>query len=111
MVPPVAVPSAARVEAPAGSPPPTVRDVVPHVPANRSGRGPQSQLRDVEVIVPRGQAVAILRFADTLRDDMGNRGWIPVLAATTPNSDSFAFPSVPTIDRLPTVPNFDPERE
>ena len=85
--------------------------IAPSVPRSDRSEGKKKRrpAHEVEVIVPRDQAAAIQRFAETLRDS-GVRGRsIAALAVSDPAlaNPGYVFPSVPTIDQLPAAGSYD----
>jgi hypothetical protein len=75
--------------------------------ARRQAPASAAELPDVEVIVPRGQADALERFAEDLNDSVAKGRWVPVLAAGAPNSGFYVLPMAPTIERLPAAGSYD----
>ena len=112
--PPVAIatPSPAPIEQVGAQPPANAGTPAPRASTKTTAPGSETPLREVEVIVPRGQADALKRFTDDLNDGPAKARWVPVLAAGSPNSGFYVLPTAPTIERLPAAGSYDSiERE
>jgi hypothetical protein len=108
---PIATAAPAPVESVVAGMPANVTKSAAHPAASTRDTGPETPLREVEVIVPHGEADAIKRFADDLNDSVASGRWVPILAGGTPNSAFYALPMAPTIEHLPMAGSYVSERE